>query len=335
MPLNVGAPIGSSAYATASSPNAYANAYAGVKSTPNFFNPTGSSKSSYRYPQALLDGVNGSSDYLEIKIIEYTPPGFSTSSGSLRLPTGAQKNSLKQGIAYIHLPIPQNLSDTNGVDWGEDRVDPLSAGGISAIYDTLGASNPFKQAGSEIENLIKTAIGTVQTGEGQKATQAAVSGSLLQSLGSNVSVGGILSRATGQVVNPNLELLFNGVTLRNFSFSFDLTPRSAFEGTEIKQIIGLLKKHMAAKSNTSSGSGLLIKSPEVFQLTFKSGSGDHPFLFKMKPTALLNINVDYAASGTYATYKDGTPVHMRMNLTFKELSPIYQEDYEGIGGVGY
>jgi hypothetical protein len=50
------------------------------------------------------------------------------------------------------------------------------------------------------------------------------------------------------------------------------------------------------------------------------------------------MSVDYAASGTYATYPDATPTHMRMGLTFKELTPIYREDYEsGIGrdGVGY
>jgi len=26
---------------------------------------------------------------------------------------------------------------------------------------------------------------------------------------------------------------------------------------------------------------------------------------------------------------------MRMDLTFKELNPIYAEDYNGVGGVGY
>ena len=52
------------------------------------------------------------------------------------------------------------------------------------------------------------------------------------------------------------------------------------------------------------------------------------------------MTVNYTQSGTYATYHDGTPVNLRMNLTFKELNPIYQEDYMGLEtndglGVGF
>ena len=35
-----------------------------------------------------------------------------------------------------------------------------------------------------------------------------------------VGVRNLLSRASGAVVNPNLELLFNGPLLRNFTFNF-------------------------------------------------------------------------------------------------------------------
>ena len=34
---------------------------------------------------------------------------------------------------------------------------------------------------------------------------------------------------TGQVINPNLELLFSGPNLRSFTFNFTLTPRDAEE----------------------------------------------------------------------------------------------------------
>ena len=52
------------------------------------------------------------------------------------------------------------------------------------------------------------------------------------------------------------------------------------------------------------------------------------------------MTVNYTNSGTFASYADGTPVSIQMNLTFKELNPIYQEDYEEFSandslGVGF
>ena len=57
---------------------------------------------------------------------------------------------------------------------------------------------------------------------------------------------------------------------------------------------------------------------------------DHPFLNSFKLCALTGLNVNYTNAGTYASYDDGTPVNIRMNITFKELNPIYSEDYEGM-----
>ncbi len=48
--------------------------------------------------------------------------------------------------------------------------------------------------------------------------------------------------------------------------------------------------------------------------------------------------VNYTAENVYATYKDGTPVSMIMDLSFKEIEPVYRQDYdtqEGEIGVGF
>ena len=95
---------------------------------------------------------------------------------------------------------------------------------------------------------------------------------------------------------------------------------------------------MAAKSTASNGAGagLFIKAPDVFQLKFMKGQGEHPFLYKIKQCALTNMNVTYDGAGAYATYGDGTPVKMTLQLSFRELSPVYTEDYDEAGaGVGF
>jgi hypothetical protein len=51
--------------------------------------------------------------------------------------------------------------------------------------------------------------------------------------------------------------------------------------------------------------------------------------------------VNYTGENTYVTYSDGTPISMTMDLTFQEMFPIYDNDYNGFDdssatqGVGY
>ena len=78
-----------------------------------------------------------------------------------------------------------------------------------------------------------------------------------------------------------------------------------------------------------------LNAPEIFRIKYMKGGQPHPFLNRFKTCALANINVNYTGSGTYATYPDGTPVHMKMDLTFKELSPVYAEDHEKVDDGGF
>ena len=54
------------------------------------------------------------------------------------------------------------------------------------------------------------------------------------------------------------------------------------------------------------------------------------FFINLSNVFLENMSVNYTAEGTYATYEDGTPISLVMNLSFKELEPIYDIDYDDI-----
>ena len=107
----------------------------------------------------------------------------------------------------------------------------------------------------------------------------------------------------------------------------------------VKLIIRALKSSSAVKRRTNKGQGgIFLGAPDVFELRYLKDGGDHPFLPNIKHCALTGMSVNYTNAGTYATYSDGTPVSMRMDLTFKELNPVYFEDYENMdadGGVGF
>ena len=156
----------------------------------------------------------------------------------------------------------------------------------------------------------------------------------VNALGANVTIGGLLSRSSGQVINQNLEMVFGGVTIRSFNFGWDLVPRSREEAYVVKSIIKNLKIHSAAKLD-NDGMGFL-NAPDIFRIGYYKGGKPHPFLNRFKTCALTNMSVNYTGSGTYATYDDGTPVHMKLDISFKELNPIYREDHEAItDAVGF
>ena len=243
----------------------------------------------------------------------------------------------------IELPIPQDLSDSNSVTWGEDRANALELAALAVAQEAMQGN-----IGENAVNLAQTAVTALNTGidipglksDTQAAVRAALSGAAIGALGSNVSPQSVISRSTGQILNNNLELLFQGVNLRTFPYSITFSPRSPEEATVVKDIIRRLKTSMAPKAGEFDGTagGIFIQSPDVFQLKFLKDDVDHPFLHSFKLCALTGMSVNYTNAGTYTSYEDGTPVNIRMSLTFKELNPIYHEDYMQVAagpGVGY
>ena len=293
----------------------------------------------FRYPMARLES---DSDYLQIQVLEYQPPGFETSQQQpLRLRTSSEtiKKNKETILGNIFLPIPESVTDSNGVTWGENSLNGLAAAGLGIAMGGITADSVGKAMNTMGEKT-GTAINSLVSDKGSvSAINSIFASAAVNALGGSVEPGDILSRQSGAVLNPNMELLFGGVQLRTFSFDFDFAPRDREESEVIKKIIRSFKISMNAKQQAEGeGNGLFIKAPDVFQLTYKTGSDDHLFLHRFKPMAMLNMAVNYTGAGTYATYDNTSPVHMKLNLTFQELNPIYSEDYEseeGKGGTGF
>ena len=239
---------------------------------------------------------------------------------------------LEKNAIYIYLPIPNQIQDALTVSYAEDSITPLEVAGLSAMSVATDASQR-KSAQDIINSLIQGNIAGLDA-KTTEAVKTSLSGIALNSLGANVDANALLSRASGQVLQSNLELLFSGVTLRSFPFVFDFAPRDGIESKRVMEIIRAMKVSMVPKKG--SNPALFIKAPKVFQLEYISGEKAHPFLNKFKICALTGMSVNYTASGTYATYDDGTPVHIQMECTFREINPIYFEDYANEpDGVGF
>lgn len=299
-----------------------------------------------RYPyEALTDQT----DYLQIDVVNYKPIG----SGLVSNGTNPNRrfnilDTRKEIIGTILLPMPSNIQDGNSVSFAEGNLDGLTAAvfsGVKGAMDTELPPNIFEigdfvskvfQKGTD--PFVKNAEAFKKVFLAQLAAQAANI-----PLGGSLTRDAVFARQSGEILNQNMELLFNGVNLRSFKFSFKLTPRGPEEAKQVKLIINAFKRAMAPKLGADQA--LFLKTPDVFNLTYKKGNEKHPFLHTFKQCALTDMSVNYTGEGVYATYGGtnpqggGTPVSMVLELGFKELEPIYDQDYENDPdlkeGVGY
>ena len=247
------------------------------------------------------------------------------------------KNNMKTKY-NIELPIPQEVNDSNQVTWGDDRVNAIQLAGLAIAKDIIeeGPVDAIQKSQQAIRAMLSGVTLPDIGSETTNAVRAAISGAAVGALGGNITADSVIARSTGQILNSNLELLFQGVNLRTFPYSITFSPRSTDEALVVKAIIRSLKQSMSPKAGNYNGSaqGIFLQSPDLFQLEYLKDGAPHPFLNKFKLAALTGMSVNYTNAGTYTSYEDGTPVNLRMDLTFKEINPIYHEDYLPFNGAG-
>ena len=299
-----------------------------------------------RYP---FEALTEKTDYLQIDIVEYEPsrqssynesnllsrPGTRRIPLRSRVPGGLTTQSLVNKGTVL-LQIPSQIQDSNAVNYGDSELNSLQGAVLQGAIDVptamgkefskLNIGGGF-QAGKDAAGRAIESTGLTKSSAAALITKKLAS-QVASTFGANVSVNQLLARTGGQILNPNMELLFNGPTLRNFRFSFKMTPRSREEAEQCKLIIRTFKMNMAPKVTSGRGKqSLFLNTPNVFQLRYKTGYRNHPFLNKFKQCFLTDISVNYTGEGVYATYENREPVSMIMDLTFKELEPIYDQDY--------
>ena len=312
-----------------------------------------------RYP---LEALTEQTDYLQIDIEQYaalgnyvSEPGYSQRYvrgnyfGSDRAGRRSSNRLSKKPLVNagtILLPIPSNVQDSNNVQYDTSVLNGLAATGVKAAEDVMNiqfgqGQNAFEQLANAVTTA-KTSItrGTGNTAAATNAITKFLASKAIGIFGGNVTASQLLARGNGEILNPNMELLFGGPTIRNFRFQFKFTPRNEKESEQVRLIIRAFKRNMApqAQGGTLDSGNFFLKTPNVFSLRYRTGRKNHPFLNRFKQCFLSDVQTTYTGEGVYATYDDGTPVSILLDLSFKELQPIYDIDYDsrpGTEAVGY
>jgi len=197
-------------------------------------------------------------------------------------------------LANIKLPLPQRINDTLTFSWGEGSA---TENAVSILQNLTLNSNMLYNGGQ-------------------------IAGALIQG-------GGIIS---GYAINPLMFQQFQRPNFREFSFQWNLAPRTRTESATIASMITILKR---AASPAKSLGGVAYEYPLVAMIKFYPNNlSGHPGKqiggIIMKPCIIQAISVDYTPTGGPAFFNgaEGAPVIVGLSIAVKELQLLYREDYD-------
>lgn len=256
--------------------------------------------------------------------------------------SGQPSDTTKSSKGSVKLPIPNQIKSSNGVSWGGAKANAVEAGAFFGASREIGS---LLQGDTNLVGLVKSGLGDAANaldsvrkdmkngGASGDILSATLSKLALGRIGINVDPAQFITRSTGNAINPNLELLFNGPQLRNFVFSFQFAPQEEDEAAMVRKIMRFFKQGMLPSfANESEGSSLFLSSPNIFRLTYRTGMQRIKSLNMFKMCALTGCEIDYTPEGVWSAYADSSagaqPISSNMALTFTELTPIFGNDYD-------
>lgn len=170
---------------------------------------------------------------------------------------------------------------------------------------------------NKYEEVSLTSLGFKAVGVGLAAragTQAAKN--LTQKFsGAGEAIGNIMSMMN-MPINPRVEVLFANTPQKQYTFEFLLAPANEKESQSIKEIIKTLRFHASPEVSYLDPT---FVPPAEFDITFFNKGSENDHILRVNTCVLERIEVDYAPTGTYATFSNGHPVSVKLSLAFREV----------------
>ena len=242
-------------------------------------------------------------------------------------------NNLSTGIAitppvtelkaYISLYMPDTINNTLTNNWSDVSFrDALGSRGrtlrsIDAI--AAAATKGFNSGSGFIDTFVKTISAASSDPNAIKAITDAA-----ETFTGGSHTSDILLQAHGYAVNPQLQMLYTGTSLRTFQLTFNFTPKSQKEADVVKSILFTFKYYSspALQNGTSSSSqSMFLIPPSIFSVKFMQNGIENDNLPKYADCVLDSMDVNHTPNG-FAAHTDGSPIQTQLTLTFKEIELV-------------
>ena len=249
--------------------------------------------------------------------------------------SGAREGLLGFKTAYLENPIdiklymPPGVMFHDNVQYDQAQLGLSGAAGLQAFNDT---GSGMSAIGSMLSETAASLTGLFSGGGNLDTARVAMARGV-QAYSSLLTSGQQAAFNLGlQVtVNPNTRSVFQGVSVRNFSFQYDFYPTSKAEQNQVERIIKTFRTQMYPRAipeaSLQAGFPLGYKFPNLFEINFKFNNAEIQGMPKPLFCFLRDVSTTFNPGGM--SYHDqGKPTHMNMSLQFQEFRALNQQDIE-------
>ena len=231
-------------------------------------------------------------------------------SGNLSRLKGVQSNfnNTRRIMDSVAMYLPPNVEDTTTATYNDSKT------GVAGFLAASGVNAADKDASAIAASLVAGAQGIL-------GDMAAKSAGVVAELAGAEGGEQLAKKAFGVADNPYMEVLFDSMGLRTFTYNFNMAPKNEQEAVEVQRIIQLFRFHMAPELRPGINRYLGLPSQFDIHYMFLSKDGstsENSFYNKISTCVLQDCKVNYTPNGV-KSFEDGSPTAMTMALTFKEI----------------
>ena len=261
-----------------------------------------------RYPAEVGEG-----DYVQFSHMKYSARSSGGGGGggiTIYMPNSTPAVGNMNNWSPITFPGPLEAAKRD-----------LALGAVDTV-NSMGTGS-FNQ--SKIDNVVdKFTSGLKERGGvGAAAKQGAI-GAVARISGAG-SASNLLQMQSGEIYNPNAELLYQNPSFRQYTFEFQFIPKNEGDAQAACAIIKEFKTYSAPALK-----GQKLEIPHVWFIKYSN-----QYMGKFKPAALTSVTVDYNSGlSQFMTFTSGMPIVTSLQLSFTEVEYVFRKDHQE-GLVGY
>ena len=238
-------------------------------------------------------------------------------------------SQLISGREAILLPLPSNIEDSynirvQGYDAeisGEavSRAASGFAGAGDLTLGNLGSSLKAALPGFDLDSLLNSNTENISKNVaflGRRAAENVLPGSARA-----------ISAGVGNAVNPKASLYFDGVTLKQPNFSWNLSPLNPEDSVLLKSIIQTIRRNiLPSYSNAVGLPRALLNYPSTVDIFFLGI--DQSYFLYYKTCMVQSFSTNFTPNGL-TLLRGGKPASVTMNIGLIESDIHTAEDYGG------